>query len=244
MRGTLQDELRIINRGAICQWRFHFDRKIRIVPRKVSTILSRPCRVEAARMFMGEPGHMALWRKFSFSIRESILIGGVHRRMARDPVRHEFVIRPLHAGQVAASGKGACVKFERWKRGFYDKSSSISWVQFYCRSGVFIRTWAAQREIRSHSAPISVGDTTLAPGDYTIVVDGSEATFEQGHKVVRKRFSCAVKEVAKSIPLTGIVYANAASPKSGSRTIAVITFAPITTSTRPNLLQLLLETAN
>src|SRR6267143_6129896 len=29
-----QMRLRIINRVAICQWRFHFDRKIRIVPRE------------------------------------------------------------------------------------------------------------------------------------------------------------------------------------------------------------------
>src|SRR5882762_1296227 len=52
---------------------------------------------------------------------------------------------------------------------------------------------------------LQVGDTTLAPGDYTIVIDGSEATFEQGHKVVAK-VSCAVKESGEKSPQDVVVY--------------------------------------
>jgi hypothetical protein len=78
---------------------------------------------------------------------------------------------------------------------------------------------------------LQVGDTTLAPGDYAIVVDGSEATFEQGHKVVAK-VSCAVKDSGEKSPIDAIIYANAAITEirfAGQS--QVITFTPMTTST-------------
>jgi hypothetical protein len=93
--------------------------------------------------------------------------------------------------------------------------------------------WAAPAKKSVHiQHRLQVGDTTLAPGDYTIVVDGSEATFEQGHKVVAK-VSCAVKESGTKSPQDVVVYdANAAITEiryAGQS--QVITFTPMTTST-------------
>src|SRR6266436_8666335 len=134
-------------------------------------------------------------------------------------------------GRSHASGKGACVKLERWKRGFYDKSGSIPWAHFTGRSGVFIFSLGCPNEKSVHiQHRFQVGDTTLAPGDYTIIVDGGEATFEQGRKVVAK-VSCAVKESGEKYSADSIVYANAAITEirfAGQS--QVITFAPITTS--------------
>ena len=91
--------------------------------------------------------------------------------------------------------------------------------------------WAAPTKKSVHiQHRFQVGDTTLAPGDYTIVVDGGEATFEQGRKVVAK-VSCAVKESGEKYSADSIVYANAAITEirfAGQS--QVITFAPITTS--------------
>ena len=47
--------------------------------------------------------------------------------------------------------------------------------------------WAAPARKTVHiQHRLQVGDTTLAPGDYTIVVEGNEDTFNQGLKVVPK----------------------------------------------------------
>jgi len=94
--------------------------------------------------------------------------------------------------------------------------------------------WAAPAKKSVHiQHRLQVGDTTLAPGDYTIIVDGSEATFEQGHKVIAK-VSCAVKEGGEKYSTDAVIYANAAITEirfAGQS--QVITFNPITTSTPP-----------
>jgi hypothetical protein len=77
---------------------------------------------------------------------------------------------------------------------------------------------------------LQVGDTTLAPGDYMIVIDGSEVTFEQGHKVVAK-VSCAVKDRGEKSSIDAIIYANEAITEirfAGQS--QVITFTPMSTS--------------
>jgi hypothetical protein len=93
--------------------------------------------------------------------------------------------------------------------------------------------WAAPAKKTVHiQHRLQVGDTTLAPGDYTIVVDGSEARFEQGRKVVA-RVPCAIKESGTKSPQDVVVYdANAAVTEiryAGQS--QVITFTPMTTST-------------
>lgn len=93
--------------------------------------------------------------------------------------------------------------------------------------------WAAptKKNIRVQH-PLQVGDTTLAPGDYTVVVDGNEATFNQGHKVVAK-VSCAMKESGTKSPQDVVVYgANAAITElrfAGQS--QVVTFTPTAAST-------------
>jgi hypothetical protein len=92
--------------------------------------------------------------------------------------------------------------------------------------------WAAPTKKSVHiQHRFQVGDTTLAPGDYTIIFDGGEATFEQGHKVVAK-VSCALKESGEKFSADAIVYAKAAITEirfAGQS--QVITFTPITAST-------------
>jgi hypothetical protein len=93
--------------------------------------------------------------------------------------------------------------------------------------------WAAPARKTVHiQHRLQVGDTTLAPGDYTVVVDGNEATFNQGKKVVAK-VSCAVKESGTKSPQDVVVYdANAAITEiryAGQS--QVVTFTPMTTST-------------
>ena|ERR1700704_5776067 len=93
--------------------------------------------------------------------------------------------------------------------------------------------WAAPAKKTIHILhPLHVGDTTLAPGDYSIVVDGNEATFNQGRKVVAK-VSCAMKESGTKSPQDVVVYdANAAITEiryAGQS--QVIAFTPTTAST-------------
>jgi len=93
--------------------------------------------------------------------------------------------------------------------------------------------WAVPAKKTIHiTHRFQVGETTLAPGDYTIVVDGNEATFNQGHKVVAK-VSCAKKESGIKSPEDAVVYdANAAITEirfAGQS--QVITFAPTAAST-------------
>ena len=94
--------------------------------------------------------------------------------------------------------------------------------------------WAAPTKKSVHiQHRFQVGDTTLAPGENTIIVDGSEATFEQGRKVIAK-VSCAVTESGEKYSADSIVYANAAITEirfAGQS--QVITFTPITASTPP-----------
>jgi len=78
---------------------------------------------------------------------------------------------------------------------------------------------------------LQVGETTLAPGDYTVVIDGNEATFEQGHKVVAK-VPCAMKENGEKSSQDAVVYANSAITEirfAGQS--EVITFTPTAAST-------------
>jgi hypothetical protein len=93
--------------------------------------------------------------------------------------------------------------------------------------------WAAAARKTVHiQHRLQVGDTTLAPGDYTVVVDGNEATFNQGHKVVAK-VSCAMKESGMKSPQDVVVYdANSAITElrfAGQS--QVVTFTPTAAST-------------
>ena len=93
--------------------------------------------------------------------------------------------------------------------------------------------WAAPARKNVHiQHRLQVGDTTLAPGDYTVVVDGNEATFNQGHKVVAK-VSCAMKESGMKSPQDVVVYdANSAITElrfAGQS--QVVTFTPTAAST-------------
>ena len=91
--------------------------------------------------------------------------------------------------------------------------------------------WAAPAKKSIHiRQPLQVGDTNLAPGDYTVVVEGNEATFEQGHKVVAKA-PCAVKESSEKYTQDAVVYANGAITEIRSAGQSqVITFTPVTAS--------------
>ncbi len=96
-----------------------------------------------------------------------------------------------------------------------------------------IPAWAAPMKKAIHiQHKFQVGDTTLAPGDYTVVVDGNEATFNQGHKVVAK-VSCAIKENGTKSPEDAVGYdANGAITEirfAGQS--QVITFTPTAAST-------------
>jgi hypothetical protein len=96
--------------------------------------------------------------------------------------------------------------------------------------------WAAPAKKTIHILhTLHVGDTTLAPGDYSIVVDGNEATFNQGRKVVAK-VSCAMKESGTKSPQDVVVYdANSAITEiryAGQS--QVIAFTPTTASTPSN----------
>jgi hypothetical protein len=96
-----------------------------------------------------------------------------------------------------------------------------------------LSAWAAPAKKTIHILhSLHVGDTTLAPGDYTIVVDGNEATFNQGRKVVAK-VSCAMKESGAKSPQDVVVYdANAAITEIRYAGLSqVIAFTPATAST-------------
>ena len=91
--------------------------------------------------------------------------------------------------------------------------------------------WAAPARKTVHiQHRLQVSDTTLAPGDYTIVVDGNEATFNQGRKVVAK-VSCAVKENSEKSAQDAVIYADTAITEirfAGQS--QVITFTPTAAS--------------
>jgi hypothetical protein len=92
--------------------------------------------------------------------------------------------------------------------------------------------WATTAKKTIHiQKSLQVGDTTLTPGDYTVLVDGNEATFERGHKVVAKA-PCAMKDSGAKYSDSAVVYANTAITElrfAGES--QVITFNPTTTST-------------
>ena len=92
--------------------------------------------------------------------------------------------------------------------------------------------WAAPAKKTIYiQQPLQVGDTTLTPGNYTILVEGNEATFERGHKVVAK-VSCAIKDSGAKYSDSAVVYANTAITElrfAGES--QVITFSPVTTAT-------------
>src|SRR5882672_4231971 len=134
-------------------------------------------------------------------------------------------------GRSHAFGKGACVKLKGGKGGSMTNRVLFRGLILLAALAYSFSAWAAPTKKSVHiQHRFQVGDTTLAPGDYTIIVDGGEATFEQGRKVVAK-VSCAVKESGEKYSADSIVYANAAITEirfAGQS--QVITFAPITTS--------------
>jgi hypothetical protein len=92
--------------------------------------------------------------------------------------------------------------------------------------------WATPAKKTIHiQKSLQVGDTTLTPGDYTVLVEGNEATFERGHKIVAKA-PCAMKDSGAKYSDSAVVYANTAITElrfAGES--QVITFSPVTTAT-------------
>ena len=95
--------------------------------------------------------------------------------------------------------------------------------------------WAVPAKKTIHiQQSLHVGDTTLDPGDYTVVLDGNEATFQKGNKVVAK-VSCAVKEGSEKYSQNSVLYANQAITEirfAGQS--QVLTFTPMTTTSTPS----------
>jgi hypothetical protein len=113
-------------------------------------------------------------------------------------------------GRLHTSGKGAWDKLKRWKRGFMATRVVSRGLILAAALAISITAWAAPARKTVHiQHRLQVGDTTLAPGDYTIVVDGNEATFNQGRKVVAK-VSCAVKENSEKSAQDAVIYADSA----------------------------------
>jgi hypothetical protein len=82
--------------------------------------------------------------------------------------------------------------------------------------------------------PLQVGDTTLAPGEYNLVIDGNEATFQRGRKVVAK-VSCALKERGEKSSQDAVIYDNATLTEirlAGQS--QVVTFIPMTRAASPS----------
>ena len=95
--------------------------------------------------------------------------------------------------------------------------------------------WAVPAKQTIHiKQALQVGDTTLAPGDYTVAVDGNEATFQRGNKIVAK-VSCATKDSGQKYSDNAVIYANTAITEirfAGQS--QVITFNPTTTTSTPS----------
>jgi hypothetical protein len=177
---------------------------------------------------------MALWWNFSSRYKSPFRAWRVHCVWVEIPVLHGFVIRPLHTGQVACIRKGRVRQIKMVEKGGSMTNRVLSRGLILLAALAYsFSAWAVPSKKTVHiQHRLQVGDTTLAPGDYTIVVDGSEATFEQGRKVVAK-VSCAVKESGTKSPQDVVVYdANAAITEirySGQS--QVITFTPVAAST-------------
>jgi hypothetical protein len=92
--------------------------------------------------------------------------------------------------------------------------------------------WAAPMKKTIHiQQSLQAGETTLAPGDYNLTVDGNEATFERGNKVVAK-VSCTVKDTGSKNSQNAVLYVNGAITEirlAGQS--QVVTFVPVTSST-------------
>jgi hypothetical protein len=139
--------------------------------------------------------------------------------------------RPYLRGTSHVSGKDAVAKTETWKGGFM-KSRILSRGLILLTAMAFsFPAWAVPAKKTIHiQKSLQVGDTTLSPGDYTVLVEGNEATFERGHKVVAK-VSCAVKDSGAKYSDSAVVYANTAITElrfAGES--QVITFSPVTTA--------------
>ena len=57
------------------------------------------------------------------------------------------------------------------------------------------------------TATTTVGTTTLAPGEYKVIADGSKAKFEQGGKVVAE-IPCTLKDFSGKINATTFILDN------------------------------------
>ena len=95
--------------------------------------------------------------------------------------------------------------------------------------------WAAPVKKTIHvQRQLHVGDATLSPGDYTIKVDGNEATFERGNKVVAK-VPCTVQDTGTKNSQDAVIYGNYGNGAIIgillARRAEVVTFAPVTSST-------------
>jgi hypothetical protein len=130
------------------------------------------------------------------------------------------------------SGKDAFAKTERWKGGSM-KSRVLSGGLILLTAMAFsFPAWAVPTKKIIHiQQQLQVGDTTLTPGDYTVLVEGNQATFERGHKVVAK-VPCAIKDSGAKYSDSAVVYANTAITElrfAGES--QVITFNPTANST-------------
>ena len=154
--------------------------------------------------------------------------------MVRNHSRARIVIRPSPARQLARVRRGALPK-QRGGKGGCMKSRAVSRGLILLIALAFsFPAWAVPAKKTIHiQQQLQVGDTTLAPGDYTVAVDGNEATFQQGKKIVAK-VSCAVKDSGQKYSDGAVIYANTAITEirfAGQS--QVITFNPTTTTSSP-----------
>ena len=142
---------------------------------------------------------------------------------------------PYLPGTSHVSGKGAFAKTERWKGDSMNFRVLSRGLILLTALAFSFSAWAAPlKKTIQIKQPLQVGDVTLTPGDYTVFVDGNEATFERGHKVIAK-ISCVVKDSGEKYSDNAVIYANTAITEirfAGQS--QVITFTPIATATTPS----------
>lgn len=121
--------------------------------------------------------------------------------------------------------KGGCMKSRVFSRGLILLAALV----------LSFPAWAAPMKKTIHiRQTLQVGDTTLEPGDYNLVVDGNEATFQRGRKVVAK-VSCAMKERGGKYSRDAVIYDNATITEirlAGQS--QVVTFVPMTRAASPS----------
>jgi hypothetical protein len=98
-----------------------------------------------------------------------------------------------------------------------------------------VQGWASPMKKTIHIGhPLQVAGTMLEPGDYAVTVDGNEATFEKGHKVIVKA-TVTVKDTGVKSSQNAVIYDDkgVVSEVRFSGETQVATFAPTTSASTP-----------